>query len=108
MNDDLIIQRWIEYTICEYTMLAYVKSKSKSPSFQSFCERLRESMVGIYNLSKWERTNIFWILETTNKVYCIPDEELEGIFVEFMIKRKWERYYNAIKLMEKVKTNITY
>lgn len=45
-------------------------------------------------------------MDNTNKVYCIPDDELEVIFAEFFVERKWERYYTAIKLMEKVKFSI--
>jgi len=107
MNEDLIIQRWVEYSMCEYAMMAYVKSKSKSTSFHSFCERLRESFIND-DLSKWERSTIFWIVNTTNKIYSFPDEEIGRILGTFLIDRKWEKYYNAIKLMEKVRFNITY
>jgi len=105
MNPDLMIQRWLEYSMCEYAIMAHKKSKSKSINFQSFCERLRESLIK-GEMSKWEKKTFYWILERANKAYSLSDDEVDNIAVEFFVDRKWNRYDKAISLMKNVKFTI--
>jgi hypothetical protein len=102
MNPELMIQRWIEYSMCEYAIMAFKQSNSKSSNVQSFCERLRESLIR-GNMSRWERKTFYWILEKANKAYCLPDDEIDAIAVGFFVERRWERYMKAIALMKNVK-----
>ena len=105
MDSELKLQRLIEYSICEYSIYAYKKSKSDSTTFHSFCERRRESIID-GRLTKWEQTTLLWIMNNTNKIYCYPEKEFDNIVYEFFITRKWDRYYKAIRMMDNVKFSI--
>ncbi len=99
MNKEII--RWVEYSICEEAFDLFPKSKSHSTTFNSFCERLGES-ISRANLSKRETNILAVIVRKANKPYCLTDEEIGAICANFFIDKRWNKYVRAIELMKHV------
>lgn len=102
MNVDPIIVRWVEYSFCENALIHYSTSKSYSPTFRSFCERIRENILR-GDLSNRDIKNLNRISYVTNRDYRLNHEELSVIISNFFVSRGWDRYLTAIKLMDNVR-----
>lgn len=103
LNDEIV--RWIEYSICEKGMDVFPKSKSVSGSYQAFSERLRLSILN-NNLTKREANMLHSIMVNTNRLYCLPMEDISVICANFYVERKWKRYIKAIDLMKYVRCKL--
>ena len=103
LNSEIV--RWIEYSICEKSMDIYSKSKSYSTTYQAFSERLRISILGD-DLTKREENMLHSIMVNTNRLYCLPMEDISVICGNFYVDRKWKRYMKAIALQKHVRCKL--
>ena len=102
MNLNKEIINWIEYTICEKSMVIYSKSNSPCSTYRTWCERLRNSIVK-GDLSNFETRILHSLMVNTNREYCLPKSVIEEICANFYVDRKWEKYIKPITLMQEVK-----
>lgn len=102
MDLDPIIVKWVEYSFCENALHRYSKTKSYSPTFRSFCERIRENILK-GDLSNRDIKHLNRISYVTNRDYRLNPDELSIIVSNFFVDRKWDKYLGAIKLMNNVR-----
>tara|TARA_R110000772_G_scaffold218574_1_gene329150 strand:- start:65 stop:382 length:318 start_codon:yes stop_codon:yes gene_type:complete len=101
MSNGLKLERWVEYSLCEWALEVYPKSKSKSATFNSFCERLKESIIND-NLSIRDKNVLNYISYNANRIFSLNDNDIGEMCANFFINNRWSRYVKAIKYMEKV------
>ena len=95
------IVRWVEYSLCENTIIAYNKRKQKLGTFRSYCETFRTSIMK-HDLSDYEFSTLSTIMHQTNRDFCLTNSEISTICANFFIDKKWGRYTEAIELMKHV------
>jgi hypothetical protein len=102
MDAELKIKRWVEYSLCEWMLDAYPKAKSRSLTFDSFCERIKESIIR-GDISKKDGKVLGYITYRANREFMLSDVEIGKICADFFIDGNWVRYVRAIRLMKDVK-----
>ena len=107
MNGEQMLKRWVEYSLCECALEVYPISRSKSTTFNSFCERLTES-IQKGDLSKRDVKVLGYITRNANKPFSLSDSEIGEITANFFIEKRWLKYTKAIKLMEDVNWKLVY
>lgn len=110
MDSEKLFIRWVEYDFCEMVIVVYENSISprtfnKPATFDSFCLRVRDSLVK-GSMSQWERGILLETIEHTNRIYCLSNEELGSIVSNFFLDYRWKRYVKAIEMMKPFIFNI--
>lgn len=95
---DKEIIRYVEYSICEELMFLYSNTKHYSVNFNSFCSRLKDSLLH-NNLSKRESGIFVRVMNNVDKEYCLRDGEIDVIYANFLVEGKWVKYSRSIQLM---------
>jgi len=101
MDSEDKLRRWVEYSLCEWALVIYPRSGSKSTTFNSFCERLKESIIND-NLSSRDKNVLSYISYKANRTFSLNDKDIGDICCGFFINDRWNRYQRAIRYMKKV------